>query len=86
MRRVLISVLALALLAAACGDDSSGNGIEEERPVEVTGAFLPLLPDGGADPAVGSPMPELEGASFDATPVSITNDGRPKVLIFLAHW
>jgi hypothetical protein len=84
---------AFGLLVAACGDDAGDNGttpdgvtIEQIRPVTVTGTALPLFPDAGADPAVGMAMPELEGASFDGSAVSITNDGRPKVILFLAHW
>ena len=92
MKKSLIAMIALALLVAACGDDGtsttgdSGATIEQTRPVTVTGAALPLLPDAGVDPAVGLPVPEMEGASFDGTPVSIVNDGRPKVLLVLAHW
>jgi hypothetical protein len=97
----LVWLAALALLAAACADDSgtatTGGPdttgpdttvvtIEQTRPVTVTGTALPLFPEEGADPAVGMAMPELEGASFDGTPVTIGNDGRPKVLLILAHW
>ena len=90
--RRLAALTALALLAAACGGGGASGGgdgggsIEEIRPVTVTGNPLPRLPDAGEDPAVGMEMPEMEGASFDGTPVSITDDGRPKVLLILAHW
>ena len=96
MRKYLVALAALAMLTAACGNDdgaatSSGSDtsvltIEQSRPVTVTGVQLPRYPNTGADPAVGMAMPELDGASFDGTPVTIANDGRPKVLLFLAHW
>ena len=95
MRRSLTVVLALALVTAACGGgdgndqtDGTGPAIEEIRPVTVSGAPLPPIPETGQDPVVanGMTMPDLVGASFDGTPVSITNDGRPKVILFLAHW
>ena len=93
MRRYPTILLALTLLAAACGDGngsdgSDGSTIEETRPVIVSGLPLPVLFDGGQDAAVINEMtmPELTGASFDGTPISITNDGRPKVILFLAHW
>ena len=93
MRKYVIGLAVLALVASACGDDASagtdgspGGTIEETRPVTVTGDPLPLLPDAGNDPAVGMVMPEVVGASFDGTPISILNDGRPKVLLILAHW
>jgi len=87
--RFLLTVLLAAGLLGACGGSGGGNPgvtIEESRPVTVNGEALPSLPDSGADPAVGLPMPEVVGASFDGTEVAITNDGRPKVIIFGAHW
>ena len=52
----------------------------------VTGAALPAFAPGVADPAVGQPAPQVDGSSFDGTPVSIEADGRPKLLLFIAHW
>lgn len=87
-----VLVLALAVVAAlsAGGDDSpssSAGGVQEVRPVAVTGTALPALPrEGGADPAVGKEIPLVEGLSFDGDPVSIAKDGKPKVVLFVAHW
>jgi len=61
----------------------------ETQPVIVSGATLAPLPDGAGptgDPAVGKPMPDLRGASFDGRPVAIAKDGHPKLIVFLAHW
>jgi thiol-disulfide isomerase/thioredoxin len=41
---------------------------------------------GAADPAVGSSAPEFSGPSFDGSTVSVSHDGRAKLLLFLAHW
>ena len=60
--------------------------ISETRPVTITGNSLPPMPEQGTDLALGSPMPELAGQSFDGTPVEIKNDGRPKIILFLTHW
>ena len=60
-------------------------GIEENRPVTVTGDALPRFGE-GTDDAVGMKAPELEGSTFEGAPLSIADDGRPKVVIFLAHW
>jgi thiol-disulfide isomerase/thioredoxin len=49
-------------------------------------ATLPPFEATANDPAVGSPIPEVDGKSFDGTPVSIKADGRPKLIVFLAHW
>jgi cytochrome c biogenesis protein CcmG/thiol:disulfide interchange protein DsbE len=62
---------------------ASGDGSAE--PV-ITGAALPEFPSSGADPAVGLPAPAVRGADFAGKQVAIANDGRPKVIVFLAHW
>ena len=85
MRRPAIALVALALLAATCGGGTE-SGLQETAPVTITGDPLPLLPETGADPAQGMTMPEVDGQSFDGTPVAIANDGQPKILLFLAHW
>jgi thiol-disulfide isomerase/thioredoxin len=54
--------------------------------VELTGSPLPTFSATGGDPALGRPAPELVGADFAGNPVSITNDGQAKILLFLAHW
>lgn len=85
----LAAVVALALLVAvvASGGDGPADdaGLAQTSAVAVDGAALPPYAS-GADPAVGTPGPELRGASFDGTPVAVTRDGRGKVLVFLAHW
>ncbi len=53
---------------------------------DVAGKTLPPFVEGPADPAIGQRVPTVEGASFDGTPVSIKADGRPKFIVFLAHW
>lgn len=49
-------------------------------------ADLPTFAPGPDDPAVGRPVPEVQGSSFDGTPASIKADGRPKLILFIAHW
>jgi thiol-disulfide isomerase/thioredoxin len=78
-------VAAVALIAAL-----ALSGGEEDAPpatgtVEVTGEALPPL-TGGDDQAVGMAAPALQGQDFAGAPIAIANDGRPKALIFLAHW
>jgi len=87
MRRPYLALIAaLVVLAAACGDDG-GADVRQSAPVTITGEALPAYEQGGeSDPAVGLPAPEVAGVSFDGTEVSIADDGRPKVLFFLAHW
>jgi thiol-disulfide isomerase/thioredoxin len=60
--------------------------IAENRPVTVTGELLPPYEDPAADPALGTPAPVLDGASFDGTPIGIGPNERPTLVVFLAHW
>jgi len=84
----LIAVIALvsSQLSQDDDDDTTTAGLEQVGPVAVEGAGLPPLPQTGDDPAVGTEAPGLEGRSFDGSAVSIGADGRPKVVVFLAHW
>jgi thiol-disulfide isomerase/thioredoxin len=83
---VVLAVAALVSSSSSGGKKKPAAGVEETRPVVVTGAALPELPQTGADPAVGKEIPEVRGQSFDGTPVDIRNDGRPKLILFVAHW
>lgn len=47
---------------------------------------LPTYAAGSVDSAVGMALPEITGIDFDGNTVSITDDGRPKLLLNLAHW
>jgi len=84
-----VAVAAVAVIAVAAVLSTRGEGTTTEsqtQPVTVTGTNLPRYPDSGADPAIGLPVPEISGYSFDGTPVSITADGKPKIVAVLAHW
>ena len=85
----LVLVLAVAAIVSSGGGDKkeSAEGVEETRPVTVTGAALPKFEPGGADDAaVGKTIPDVKGQSFDGSPVEIRNDGRAKLIVFVAHW
>jgi thiol-disulfide isomerase/thioredoxin len=100
---VLVLGLAGAAVLLAGGDDESSGGVlapgettaptygddvQENRPVEVTGAAIPSLDSVAADDiAVGTPVPVVTGATFDGNAVTIggATDG-PTMYVFLAHW
>jgi thiol-disulfide isomerase/thioredoxin len=85
----IVIVLAVAAIVSSGGSGSkkkSAQGVAETRPVTVTGTPLAKIPDSGADPAVGTTIPEVKGQAFDGSPVDIRNDGRPKLVLFVAHW
>jgi cytochrome c biogenesis protein CcmG, thiol:disulfide interchange protein DsbE len=81
---LLVVAIVLSLLS---GDKNTpAAGIAEIRPVTVTGAALPKFDGGSTDAAAGHTIPELRGQSFDGSPVDIRNDGRTKLILFVAHW
>jgi thiol-disulfide isomerase/thioredoxin len=90
---LVAAVAAIALSGGVGGDAAStpppsaavGSGGTERTPV-IAGASLPAFEQVAGDAAVGSPIPTVEGSDFAGSPVSIADDGRPKVLLFLAHW
>ena len=52
----------------------------------ITGGSLPDYQNPTGDAAVGLPAPEVAGTDFTGKPVAIKKDGRPKVILFIAHW
>lgn len=71
--------------AASGAAGGSGSAPAAGAPV-ITGPALADFQGPNGDPAVGRSAPEVTGADFDGTAVSIRADGRPKVVIFLTHW
>lgn len=85
----VICVAAAIAIIAGNGGSTAGRiapGIQQTRPVTVTGGALPGFSGSGFDPATGSTTPQLHGASFDGTPVTVTPNGHPHLLLFVAHW
>lgn len=65
--------------------DGGEAAADEYGDPRITGGLATLI-DPATDPAIGTPAPEVAGAGFDATEVSITDDGNAKIILFLAHW
>lgn len=83
---VVLIALVVAVVASQGSDSAkkSAAGVQETRPVTVSGTLLPRF---SAPPgATGQLTPELHGKSFGGTPVNVTHDGRPKLVLFVAHW
>jgi thiol-disulfide isomerase/thioredoxin len=85
-----VVVLIAAVIAVAAGGSSKGPttrvGVEETRPVQVSGALAPYPGAGAADPGVGQTVPTISGQSFNGAPVVIEPNGRAKVIVVAAHW
>lgn len=76
------SIDASAPAGETTGPTTSGGVV----PPTITGEALPAFQTPIGDPAIGRPAPVVEGADFDGQPTAIADDGRPKVVLFLAHW
>ncbi|MFM9226783.1 MAG: TlpA family protein disulfide reductase [Actinomycetota bacterium] len=92
---VVIAAAAVALGASVGSDTPAGapsatdGGITGEfQPVTVTGVPLEPRGEGDTDPAAGVEAPTLTGKDFRGREVVIDpgSDGRPTMLVFLAHW
>jgi thiol-disulfide isomerase/thioredoxin len=87
---IIAAAVAAVLLAPSApppvGSAAPGSSSPVSASSAAAGADLPAFAPGGDDPAVGRPIPEVQGIAFDGTPVGIKADGRPKVIVFLAHW
>lgn len=89
---VVAAVVAGIIALASGGDDevattgSDDAPIEafETGPVQVSGTFLPRFSN--PDAAVGTPVPGVDGISFDGEALSVGGDGAPRLYGFFAHW
>jgi thiol-disulfide isomerase/thioredoxin len=97
---ILAIVVAFVIAIVAGGSNESGSSdttkapnsdgsvsVGENQPVEVVGEALEALSDSGDDSAIGLTAPTLNGFAFDGSTLSVTpGDGKPYMVVFLAHW
>lgn len=91
--RVRAWLAVMAMSVAACGSsvsvvdaDATSEGLVYGTPT-VTGVPLATAASSGADPAAGATIPTITGEDFSGSEVVIDpTDGRPKMILFLAHW
>ncbi|MBK9180892.1 MAG: TlpA family protein disulfide reductase [Acidimicrobiales bacterium] len=86
---VVAAVLVVGAVTVALIATGGGGGTDTPQTAEVTVAGEPLPiynADAPTDDGVGLPAPSLTGTSFDGSTVEIADDGRPKIVMFLAHW
>ncbi len=83
-------VALLALIAVFLLNPSGGLVTLEDQTaaVAIDGVSLPLMPQQAVQDtsANGLTPPSLSGEDFAGNPVSITDDGRAKAIVFVAHW
>jgi thiol-disulfide isomerase/thioredoxin len=71
---------------ASGGGSSVGGGSGAVKPPTISGDALPPYTRDGTDAAAGLAAPEVAGTDLVGNSVAIAADGRPKAIIFLAHW
>jgi len=82
-------VLGLGLVIAIAISAVSGGTSDEDVYGEVTAEGQNLPPFGGDasnDDGVGQTAPTLTASNPDGSTISIAPDGRPKVIMVMAHW
>ncbi|HSL77932.1 MAG TPA: TlpA disulfide reductase family protein [Candidatus Limnocylindrales bacterium] len=72
--------------SASGGVSPAASGAVAVGEPSIAGEALPQFEGPDGDAAVGMPAPTVDGADFTGKRVSIAADGRPKVIVFLAHW
>lgn len=78
----LIVALAWSIASEPVVDESVAFG-----EVTVDGPNLPFVEDVAAgDHAIGVTAPTVSGGDWNGNSYSVGPDGRPKVLLYLAHW
>jgi thiol-disulfide isomerase/thioredoxin len=75
----------IVLLAASIASEQPIDPSVAFGEVEVDGDPLPVLGDQG-DVAIGFDAATVTGADWNGIEHKIEADGRPKIVIFLAHW
>lgn len=81
----VLTVLLIATIVLTLESDESDDKPDEYGTPTAEGSLSTLI-DPLSDPAIGQPVPTIEGQDFDGSAVSIADDGRAKVILFLAHW
>ena len=79
---VLIGIIVVVLSGVS---DTTENLADTQAEVDVTGEFLAPYTQ-GFETAAGAPIPEVVGTGLNGEEVSITNNGKAKAIVFLAHW
>lgn len=86
---IIGGVVGLGLIVGLAFSIASEESLDESiafGEITVEGANLPFLEDPSTDPALGVSAPTVSGGDWNDNQYSIAADGRPKIVIFLAHW
>lgn len=87
----LLAVVGTFWLAISSAGDDPSNLYENPAfgPIELDGDAIGVFTGQGidlSDAAIGLRAPVITGEDYNGAPLTIGNDGKPKILVFLAHW
>ena len=93
---VVVAAVLAVVLSGGLGSTGGSSALPSSRPSTsivpgepvpvIGGPALPRFDGPTGDAAVGQAAPTVRGSAFDGSSVEIAADGRPKVVMFLAHW
>lgn len=84
---VLLALVIIAVvLAKPWAKDKESVDEAPFQSSQITGQALPQTSDSGTDPAVGTAAPTVVGKTFTGDEKKIEPDGKPKAVMFWAHW
>ncbi len=86
IRALLVAAISSALVVAPAGAVTTHR--ELSKKVTVTGRTVKSSSKitTAADPAIGKLAPVLTGQGFDGQKVTFKSTGKPRIILFLAHW
>jgi thiol-disulfide isomerase/thioredoxin len=74
------------MIGLALGPSDKATIGSQTGEVRVAGAALTPYAPGADDPAVGRPVPQLRGTTFEGETITIGATGQPTIVMFVAHW
>jgi cytochrome c biogenesis protein CcmG/thiol:disulfide interchange protein DsbE len=87
---VLVALVVALAAGGGSGDDTTTDAGNADPAttgtVTVSGDALPQFTGSADDPAAGMALPTLEGNDQTGAPMTIGADGRPTMIMFVAHW
>jgi thiol-disulfide isomerase/thioredoxin len=89
---VLVALLVALAVGGGGGDGGGTNAGDGNGDAATTGTVsasgdpLPQFAATANDPAVGMKLPTLSGNDQAGAPMTISADGRPTMIMFVAHW
>ena len=85
---VLVALVVALVASGGNGDDNSSDAGDAATTgiVTASGDSLPQFTGSADDPAVGRTLPTLEGNDQNGDPMAIGANGRPTMIMFVAHW